>query len=158
MTAAKSFFLVGDVGATNARLAITTLRDDGAIEWIHEARLADAQLSSFDAAIDALFTGSPVPRTAIAAACLGVAGPIHGRRVRFTNRAWSIDADALEAALPGASVALVNDLEAAARGIDALHERDFVVLQARPAASEGVRLVIGAGTGLGIAYAVWCGS
>src|SRR4030095_11148461 len=39
MTAVKSFFLVGDVGATNARLAITTLRDDGAIEWIHEARL-----------------------------------------------------------------------------------------------------------------------
>jgi len=158
MDSAKSFFLVGDIGATNARLAVTTLRDDGAIEWIHEARLADARLSSFDAAIDALFAASPVSRTAIAAACLGVAGPIHGRRVQFTNRAWSIDADALEARIPGASVALVNDLEAAARGIDALHERDLAALQARPAAPDGVRLVIGAGTGLGIAYAVWCGS
>jgi len=157
MAVAESCFLVGDVGATNARLAITTLRD-GAIGWVHEARLADAQLASFDAAIDTLLEGSPVERTRIAGACLGVAGPIHGRRVQFTNRDWIIDADALEAALGGASVALVNDLEAAASGIDALHDRDLAVLQERPAVPEGVRLVIGAGTGLGIAYAVSCGN
>lgn len=157
MTAIGSFYVVGDIGATNARLAITTLRE-GAIEWVHEARVADARLSSFDAAIQALFAASPVAPTRIAGACLGVAGPIRGRRVHFTNRDWNIDADVLADALAGAKVTLVNDLEAAARGVDALPARDLAPLQARPPAPESVRLVIGAGTGLGIAYAVWCGS
>ncbi len=157
MAASERLFLVGDIGATNARLAITTLRD-GALAWVHEARLADAELPSFSAAIEALFAGSPVERTRISAVCLGVAGPTGGHRARFTNRNWTIDADELAAKLPGASVTLVNDLEAAARGIDAMRERDLSVLQARPTVPAGVRLVIGAGTGLGIAYAVWCGS
>ena len=60
--------------------------------------------------------------------------------------------------LGGAPVKLVNDLEAAAAGIDALRARDLAVLQERPAVRGGARLLIGAGTGLGIAYAVWCGN
>ena len=62
MAAARKYFLVGDVGATNARLAIAT-RSGGAIDWIHEARLADASFPTFDAAIDALFAGAPIART-----------------------------------------------------------------------------------------------
>ena len=53
MTGAHRLFLVGDVGATNARLAIAT-RANGAIEWVHESRQADADFATFDAAIDAL--------------------------------------------------------------------------------------------------------
>jgi glucokinase len=152
----KSAFLVGDVGATNARLALARFAG-GALEWLHEARCSDAALRDFDAALDALFAASPLGPNEIRAACLGVAGPISGRRARFTNRDWVIDADAVAAALGGAPVTLVNDLEAAASGLDFLPERDFAVLQRRPAAPGGVRLVIGAGTGLGIAYAVACG-
>ena len=128
MAAARSYFLVGDIGATNARLAVTAWRDD-AVEWIHEVRVADAELSNFDAALDALFAASPVERTRIAAACLGVAGPIRDNRVRFTHRDWIVDADAIAATLGGAPVKLVNDLEAAAAGIDALRARDLAVLQ-----------------------------
>jgi len=156
MAAPHDYFLVGDVGATNTRLAIATLRD-ARVEWIHEVRVADAELSSFDDAIDALFAASPVERTRIAAACLGVAGPIRDRRAQFTHRDWIVDADAIAAELGSASVTLVNDLEAAAVGIDALDERDLTVLQQRPSKRGGPRLVIGAGTGLGVAYAVWCG-
>jgi glucokinase len=157
MAAPRPYFLVGDVGATNARLAITALRD-GAVEWIHEVRVPDAELSSFDDAIDTLFAASPVERTRVAAACLGVAGPIRDHRARFTHRDWTIDAEAIAAMLGGKSVKLVNDLEAAAAGIDALDERDLTVLQRRPTGRGGARLVIGAGTGLGVAYAVWCGN
>jgi glucokinase len=156
MTGAHRFFLVGDVGATNARLAIAA-RTDGAIEWVHETRQADALLASFDAAIDALFAQSSVGRGALAAACFGIAGPIHRRRARFTNRDWVIDADALEAKLR-VPVTLVNDLAAAAAGIDGLPRSDFEMLQNRSTTAGGVRLVIGAGTGLGVAYAVQCDS
>jgi glucokinase len=151
----REAFLVGDIGATHARLAIATFAG-GALEWLHDVRCNDAALADFDAALDALFAASPVDPGQIRAACLGVAGPIHGRRVHFTNRDWVIDAAAIAAKLGGAAVTLVNDLAAAASGIDLLPERDFAVLQRRPTAAGGVRLVIGAGTGLGIAYAVAC--
>src|SRR5437660_4011842 len=150
-------FLVGDVGATNTRLAITTMRN-GTVEWVHEVRVADAEIPSFDAALDTLFAASPVERTRIAAACLGVAGPILDHHARFTHRDWTIDANAITATLGGAPAKLVNDLQAAAAGIDGLQERDLVVLQPRTAVRGGARLVIGAGTGLGVAYAVWCGN
>ena len=155
MSEAPAHYLVGDVGATNARLAIVRFAND-ALEWLHEARCSDAALRDFGAALDALFAASPVARDAVRAACLGVAGPIHARRARFTNRDWVIDADAIAATLGGAPVSLVNDLEAAASGIDLLPERDLAVLQPRKPVAGGVRLVIGAGTGLGIAYAVHC--
>jgi glucokinase len=154
MTGAHRYFLVGDVGATNARLAIAT-RTAGAIEWVHETRQADANFATFDAAIDALFAQSSVDRSALVAACFGIAGPIHGRRARFTNRDWVIDADALAAKLR-VPVTLVNDLEAAAAGIDGLPRSDFEVLQNGSMREDGVRLVIGAGTGLGVAYAIHC--
>lgn len=156
MVVQRPCFLVGDIGATNARLAITTW-GSGGISWIHEVRVADASVSSFDAAIDALFAASPVGRRHIDAVCLGVAGPIRDHLVRFTHRNWIIDAGTIAAGLAGAPVKLVNDLEAAATGIDALQEHDLAVLQRRPATPGGMRLVIGAGTGLGVAYAVWCG-
>ena len=155
MSAARHLYLVGDVGATHARLALTTSRNDR-IDWIHEVRLAAADFATFDAAVDRIFAASSVERAHIAAACFGVAGPIEGRRARFTNRDWVIDADAIGASLHGAPVTLVNDLEAAAVGIDALPPTDFVMLHARRAVPDGVRLVIGAGTGLGVAYVVAC--
>jgi len=155
MATSRKLFLVGDVGATNARLAIAT-RSGGRIEWVHEARLAAASCPTFDAAMDAFFAESLVEESAIAAACFGVAGPIRGRRARFTNRDWVIDADAIAARLGGVPVRLVNDLEAAAAGIDALPPADFAELQAAPKRDDGVRLVIGAGTGLGVAYAIPC--
>ena len=50
-------YLVGDVGATHARLAITTSRNGG-IDWIHEVRLADDEFATFDAAVDRVFAAS----------------------------------------------------------------------------------------------------
>ena len=113
-------FLVGDVGATNTRLAITTMRN-GAVEWVHEVRVADADIPSFDAALDTLFAASPVERTRIAVACLGVAAPILDHPARFTHRDWTIDANAITATLGGAPAKLVNDLTADKKG----HPRRF---------------------------------
>jgi glucokinase len=155
MTAVRRLFLVGDIGATNARLAITARTSNG-IEWVDEARRADADFPSLDAAIDALFAQSSVERDALTAACFGIAGPIQGRRARFTNRDWVIDANVLATKL-GVPVTLVNDLEAAAKGIDGLPRSDLAVLQRGSTTPDGVRLIIGAGTGLGVAYAIPCG-
>ena len=70
------------------------------------------------------------PRPTIAALAVGVAGPVIDGRSTTTNLPWHIDERVLAAAVPVPRVRLVNDLEAAAHGMLALAEEDFLTLQA----------------------------
>ena len=87
-------------------------------------------------------------------ACFGIAGPIQGRRARFTNRDWVIDADVLAAQLGGAT----RDARQRSRGGRQAASTDCRAAISR-SCSAGHRCraacgsIIGAGTGLGIAYA-----
>lgn len=90
-------------------------------------------------------------------ACFGVAGPVCGDRVKVTNLPWSIDARELSDAFGISRVTLVNDFAAAAHGIDALEDEALATLQAGEPDAHGQRVLIGAGTGLGVAYSVWAG-
>ena len=51
-----------------------------------------------------------------------------------------------------------NDFVAAAHGIDVLRPEDFATLQAGEPVPHAPQVVIGAGTGLGVAYRVWEGA
>jgi glucokinase len=62
-----------------------------------------------------------------------------------------VDAEELERACGFERVRLINDFEAAARGIDALGPEDLLQLQGRPDPARP-RAVLGAGTGLGQAF------
>lgn len=157
MPGAEPLYLVADLGATHVRLGLTSTRDDTVTVHAAECWPA-AQFTQFDDALARFLAERPFPDVGIRRACLGVAGPISGRRARLTNRDWSVDADEIESAHVHAPVVLVNDLVAAAAGIDALGPRDVAPLQVRPVDARATRLVIGAGTGLGIAHAVWQGN
>ena len=83
---------------------------------------------------------------------------LSGRRVKFTNLPWVLDADALAREFPIGQVALVNDFVAAVHGIDDLPPQGLKQLQAGEPLAHGTRLVLGAGTGFGAAHAVWAGA
>jgi glucokinase len=74
------------------------------------------------------------------------------------NLPWDVDAAELERDLGLREVALVNDVEANARGILALDDRDLAVLHAGAADAVGTRAVVSAGTGLGEAALWWDGT
>jgi len=148
----RRFVLGGDIGGTKTLLAIAALAGGG-LELVCERRYADRDFPAF---ADLLRTFRDEAGIAVERACLGVAGPVEGRRVAVTNFPWEIDAAALEAIL-GAPVALANDFVAAAHGIDLLRPEDIATLQAGEPEPHGPQVVIGAGTGLGVAYRVWQG-
>lgn len=85
---------------------------------------------------------------------LAVPGPVDGRRARLTNLDWTLDAETLGRCFDGAAVRLVNDFEAAAAGVTALGPDDVVALNPQPVEARGVRAITGAGTGLGLAFAL----
>lgn len=144
--------LAGDIGGTKTRLA---LFDDPATAPLVEQRYSSSDhpaleplLERFLAEARSALGEQPAPR----AACFGVAGPIEGRRVQVTNLPWTIDAAALEQAFAIPRVRLLNDFAAAAYGLALLHADACVTLQAGEPRADAPRVILGAGTGLGIAY------
>lgn len=137
--------LTGDIGGTKTLLALHD--ESGAI-------VERSEFSSLDAAsLEALLarfleaTGAQ-PR----AACFGIAGPVLGDRVQVTHLPWQINAPALAARFGLSEVHLLNDFAVAAHGLPVLAPADLVTLQAGEPMADRPRVVIGAGTGLGLAY------
>jgi len=142
--------LCGDIGGTKAQLALAG--DDGRI--VHERRIECAGFSGFASLLGDYL--SQIPRSTIAGGCLAVAGPIddEGVTARFTNLPWIIDTGALARQFALGPLRLVNDFTAAAMGVTTLGAEDLLTLQQGEPRAGGVKLVVGAGTGLGMAILV----
>ncbi|MEW6513724.1 MAG: glucokinase [Pseudomonadota bacterium] len=138
--------LCGDLGGTKVLLALV----DAAGQITHQCRLASADFSSFDDLLAEYLRGVSV---SIEGGCLAVAGPVSddGRSAKITNLSWTVDCAALEAAFRLGHLSLINDFAGVALGVTTLPPDQLVTLQAGQACTDGVRLVIGAGTGLGMA-------
>jgi glucokinase len=144
--------LAGDIGGTKTLLA--AFDGDTCVfkqrYGSHDfQRFADLLARFLDEAAGALGAARP-----FRAACLGIAGPVIGEHVKVTNLPWEIDARALGDRFDLKTVRLLNDFAAAAHGIDALQPADLVTLQAGEPLPQRPRVIIGAGTGLGVAYAL----
>lgn len=136
--------LAGDTGGTKTVLAL--FDRDG--HSVREQLFHCADFASLEAILDAFAPGK------IEGACFGVAGPVQGGTAKVTNLPWTIDERSLQRKL-GASVKLLNDLQATALGTLALPADGFAVLQ--PEAKHdlhGTIAVIAPGTGLGEATLV----
>lgn len=144
--------LAGDIGGTNTRLA---LYDVGGEALRHEAALANREFPDFEAALARFL--EQAARPPITAASFAVAGPVFDGTVRMTNLGWVLAEATLSAALGGARVRILNDLEAAAYGVVALPATEFRVLAGPPASARGNVAILAAGTGLGEALLAWDG-
>ena len=146
--------LAGDIGGTKALLLLASVRQ-GRLSAVLERRYSVASFADFSAMLRRFLDDCRVHRgrdSRVAAACFGAAGPVSGNCIQMTNLTWRLDAAAIATEFAIARVHLVNDFEAAARGIEALAPGDNMLLQRGEPLAQGPRVVIGAGTGLGVAY------
>ncbi|TLX65172.1 glucokinase [Stutzerimonas nosocomialis] len=141
-----SIALVGDIGGTNARFALWR---DQRLESIRV--LSTAAHANPEAAIRAYLDEVGQSVDSLRAVCLACAGPVEGEEFRFTNNHWRLNRRAFCEDLGLAELLLVNDFSAMALGMTRLHEGERVtVCEGEPEAGRA-RLVIGPGTGLGVA-------
>lgn len=151
--------VAGDIGGTNARLAIFEAGPGGTpgpalFEQIYPSRSypsLDVIAEEFLAAATAKIGSGGK----IASACLGIAGPIENNMCRATNLPWVIDGRTLSHRLGIARVTLVNDFHAAALGVTAVGPEQLVALGGGTPVPQGPVAVLGAGTGLGQAFLHW---
>lgn len=138
--------LAGDIGGTKVLLALVD--DAGATS--HKCRLASADFQNFPDLLAAFLRDVTVP---VAGGCLAVAGPVaaDGRSAKITNLPWTIDCAALETRFGLGPLRLINDFAGVALGVAGLPADQLVTVQLGQPRAAGVKLVIGAGTGLGMA-------
>src|SRR5262245_25526310 len=142
--------LAADIGGTNARFGLF----DGSRTPLAVDVFPTADWNGAVLAADEFLRRYPAPLTS---ACLAVAGPVQDGHSAPVNLRWTVDSHELSAALGGIPVSVVNDLEANARGVAVLRDRDLAVVNAGRPARHAARAVVSAGTGLGEAALIWDG-
>jgi glucokinase len=143
-----SYFLAGDIGGTKTLLQI--FKEGRVREPVLRKSYSSKAYLRLDDIVSAFLDEANVAH--VTAACFALAGPVAGRVVTLTNLPWTIDADQLAGRLGIERISLINDFEAVGLGVAVLGESDLLLLQQGVAQERGPRIVVGAGTGLGVAW------
>jgi len=145
--------LAGDVGGTNARLALVEVTDGRAV--VREQRTYPSRSYPGLTPIVRAFSAEVGSRPE--RACIGVPCPATEDPCLAPNLPWRVDASTLAEEIGIASSVLINDFTAIGHGIAFLRAEDVETLQpGEPKAGAPIGL-IGAGTGLGVGFLTWRG-
>jgi len=145
--------LGGDLGGTKTLLALAERDVSGRIRIVRQQRFASADYPTFDALLGDFLADRP----AVESACFGVAGPTDGRDARLTYLPWRLVGTDLERRFGIGRIALQNDFAAAAHGLALLEPGQIVTLHAGQPIENAPQVILGAGTGLGVAGLIWQG-
>jgi len=142
--------LGGDLGGTKTLLALAEPAD-GKLHIVRQQRYASPDYPSFETVLADFLADAPP----VAAACFGVAGPTDGQSARLTYLPWQLDAEQLGRRFNIDRVTLANDFAAAANGLPLVEPAQILNLYAGQPIEKAPRVILGAGTGLGVAGLAW---
>lgn len=145
--------LVGDIGGTNARFALYG-RDDcerGNDALEARATLAAADYRQFGDAVRAFLAQAGIETAALYGASFAVAAPIAGDEIEFTNSPWRFSPRVLAGELGLTHLTVINDFEALALRVPEMGAADCEALREGVEVTGAPKLVLGPGTGLGVA-------
>lgn len=138
--------LVADIGGTNTRCAVGST----ATALGHIATFRNRDHAGLGPLLRTYLDGLP-PGARPRRAALAVAAPIRGQRVRMINIDWEFSTDDLASLLRLEHVEVINDFAALAWSLPALGPADLVQVGGADAQPRGAKVVLGPGTGLGVA-------
>lgn len=151
-------FLVGDIGGTNTNLAFAE-SENAQIKIIKKARYATQQVTSLREPLQRFLQEAYAQglNRSIDYCCISGAGPVQAdESIQLTNAPWSLRTNNI-AELINAPTKLINDFTALSYAITQLNHLDVHQVThlahsdgSKPEPHQGMMLVIGAGTGLGV--------
>jgi len=144
MASCSEQFLLGDIGGTHARFALSGGDGLGPID-----DMLVSGYRSMDDALKAFLARHPAAR--LSGVVLGGAGPVDGNRCVMTNSSWVIDGNALRDLFNWPWVQVINDFEALAWSLPDLARPDLRTIGGGAAVVGAPVIVLGPGTGLGVA-------
>jgi glucokinase len=138
--------LLGDIGGTNSRFGLIDL---GSIEVRDVEVLKNDDFQGLEAAIAHYLEKRGI--TELAAAAVDVAAPVDRETITLTNRDWTFSAESLRKAAKAKRFQLLNDFEALAWSLPHIKPEHLVQLGGTVKDKPQVKVVLGPGTGLGMA-------
>ena len=142
--------IAADVGGTKTRFVVADMgRPD---DVLYEARYKSRDFDGFESLLRTFLKDSDCQNRQLAALSLALPGVVSGNDARLTNLPWSISKPALRAEFGVERIHFMNDFQASALGIPHLGPEDMVCLNPGVHRSGAMRVVVGAGTGLGVAW------
>src|SRR5262245_25051246 len=138
--------LVGDIGGTNARFAIT----EPGSHPSNVRKMPTADYPGLAEAAEDYLSGVPMLEEAV----LAVAGPVLGDEVAFSNSSWRFSIDGVRKRLGLRRLVVINDLVAHALSVAALPPDEVSSLKSGTRNPRQPALVIAPGTGLCSAFFV----
>jgi glucokinase len=138
--------LIGDIGGTNARFAVVS---DPVSEPVYFPIVQTANFPTIDDAIRAtVHEASDIrPKSTV----LAVAGPVESDEIALTNCPWVVKPKVMAAGLGLSDIVVLNDFEAQALAVVALGEEHMEKIGGGVPEDGAPRVVLGPGTGLGVA-------
>ncbi|AHG18869.1 glucokinase [Chania multitudinisentens RB-25] len=143
-----TYALVGDVGGTNARLALCTVETG---EITQAKTYSGLEFDSLEAVIRQYLAEHQL---VVQDACIAIACPVTEDWVAMTNHTWAFSIKEMQANLGLSHLEVINDFTAVSMAIPMLSETDVVQFGGGKAQKDKPIAVYGAGTGLGVAHLV----
>lgn len=144
--------LAGDIGGTKTLLSLHAATG---LVTLAQRRYSSADWPDLAAMVNHFLEDlRPAGHARPSVACLAVAGPVQAGRARLTNLPWSLGEHELarDCAIP--SVELVNDFAVLIYGLPHLRDDQQAAVRGGSAQPDAPLLILGAGTGLGVAIGV----
>lgn len=138
--------LIGDIGGTNARFALI---EPGNPTPQAVVSLPCRQYPSLEAAVADYLGRAGIG--GVSQACLAVASPLRGPEVRMTNNPWQFHIDRVQRRFGWRGFKVINDFAAMALGVLHVPDAHREPICGGPGDPKRARLILGPGTGLGMA-------
>lgn len=143
-----TYALVGDVGGTNARLALCTVATG---EITQAKTYSGLEFDSLEAVIRHYLKACDIE---VQDACIAIACPVTEDWVAMTNHSWAFSIKEMKANLGLSHLEVINDFTAVSMAIPMLSPDDVLQFGGGDAQPGKPIAVYGAGTGLGVAHLV----
>lgn len=156
MSAPLSMVIAADVGGTNTKVGFARV-EAGRPVLLERHVYPSQEYPALEAIVEEFLARPALERhaAAIKAACFAVAGPVDQGRAKLTNLPWQLDEAAIARRFGLPHVRIINDFAAAGLGVSHLAPDDLLTLQTGAPEDRSQRIIVGAGTGLGVALLDW---
>jgi len=148
--------IAADVGGTKTHLVYVNAERPDII--LYEAKYQCKDYDNFEVLLSTFIQDSCLVDETLDVLSLAVPGVIKKGVARLTNLPWTIDRHNLIKEFSVDQVYMTNDFQAAALGTLELNDEDCIVLNKAKRKPGAVRVVAGAGTGLGVSWMQGAGS
>jgi len=148
--------IAADVGGTKTHMVCANANAPQHV--LYEARYKSGEFNSFDPLLETFLRESGSASDSVDTLALALPGLVGDGRAKLTNLPWIIDKQHLIDTFGIKHIEFMNDFQASACGTSQLKESDVIVLnrgieQAASPGKNSTRVAVGAGTGLGVAWA-----